>query len=246
MLTASKTNSFLRAPYCHSPWKMASFFPRPHGFSVIEILIALVISTILLIGVVGLFISSVKSSRESLSMVQLHHELRTVMTRMANHIRRAGYWALAHHDVGSGANNNPFMAADTDLRIHGGNDCILLAYDFNKDGTLPPLNTSSGDERYGYRLNNQTIQSRPASAAFDCTASAASWDTITDPNIIAITALSFTATNKVIDLDGTGSGTSTLTIRDVVISITGQLANDSAVSKTLTQTVRVRNDLFTP
>src|SRR6185503_16427844 len=96
------------------------------------------------------------------------------MQLMSNDIRRAGYWGNAISDINTGANNNPFMAAGTDIAITGGN-CILFSYDYNNNGTLPTISSASDDERYGFRLSGSTLQTRPPGASFDCSAAASAW-----------------------------------------------------------------------
>lgn len=95
------------------------------------------------------------------------------------------------------------------------------------------------------------------------------WQNVTDPNLIEITALNFDLSNSqclnasepnALDDDGDGtideddeadcyvtippnaSGESTTETREVVITIAGRLANDTATQMTATQTIRVRND----
>ena len=205
-------------------------------------MIALVINALLFTALTAVFIANVRHYNTVVSTSRLNQELQMTMQLMTNDIRRAGYWGNARNDVGTHQNNNPFTAAGLDVSISGTN-CILFSYDHDNNGTLASISSSIDDERYGFRLNNFTVQTRPPGAAFDCAASASSWENVTDPNVVRITALTFTLTQRTIT---TGPGTKGITMRSIDITLTGQLAGDSTITKTLTQHIRIRNDKFIP
>ena len=122
-------------------------------------------------------------------------------------------------------------------------NCILYTYDRDADGALSD-GTNATDERYGIRLNNNAIEIWTGSGAGEhiCNGDAADWESITDTNITSITQLEFSLTNQSMTI----SGNSTLTVRDVVIELGAQLGDDPLTTKQLTETVRIRNDVFTP
>lgn len=214
---------------------------KQQGVTLVELLISMSISLVVIAGALGLFLAMIKNSRQALDAGRLDRELHSAMSLMIKDVRRAGFWGNAQT-----SNNNPFaVTGSTDLTIVGGN-CMLFTYDANADGILPTISSSYDDERYGYRLVGGALQFRPAGASYDCAAASNVWDNLTDPNATTITALSFTQNNNVIDIDGSGPGTATNTMRDITITLTGQLANDSTISKTITRTVRIYNDKYTP
>ena len=124
---------------------------------------------------------------------------------------------------------------------------MSVTYDLNNDGGLPALNNGTSDDRFGYRLSNQTIQIRAATDQFfSCNTGV--WENLTNPNLIQITNLVFNLTESVEALEPANpppAGPS-ITIRQVGITMTGQLVSDNAVQRTITSQVRVRNDKFTP
>lgn len=216
------------------------------GYTFIELMVALVISAGLLTGLLAMYSTNVKHSSSALHASRLHEELQASMSTMANDIRRAGYSANASNDLATGSNNNPFMASGTDVTIVGGN-CITFAYDQDKDGSLPTIGTAGDDERYAYRLSNQAIQTRISNSEFSCTAPSTSWEDITDPSIVSITALAFTKTERTVELNAdVTSNTAEMRLRSVDISLTGQLVSDASVTETLSHRVRIRNDKFAP
>ena len=212
------------------------------GFSLIELLTALAINVILFAGLIGIFLSNINHYRESINTNRLEQQLQTAMMIMSDEIRRAGYWANAQDDIGSGANNNPFMATGVDITVGSGGSCILLAYDANNNGSLPGISSSTDDERYGFRLSGNILQTRPPGAPYDCATAASNWENITNPNVIEVTALSFTLNSATI---ATGPGAKSLIQRSVDISLTGRLTSDNSIIKTITKHVRIMNDKFT-
>lgn len=217
--------------------------PKHMGFTLVEAMIALVINLILFAALMVMFSKNLEHNTQSINTNRLYEQLQSAMQVISSDIRRAGYWGNAKNDVGTGLNNNPFVTNSADVSINGANNCILLSYDHNSDGALPAISSTIDDERYGYRLNNGAIQARPPGAPFDCAASSTSWENMTDPNVITITALSFTPINTTLT---TGPAAQGVIIRSIDITITGRLVNDASVTKTLTQHVRIRNDKFIP
>lgn len=212
------------------------------GFTLTEIMIALVINSILFAALVTIFIDNLEHYRKVLSTNRLNEQLNSAMQLMVTEIRRAGYWSNAQNDIGLNQNNNPFQAAATDIAVTNGN-CILFTYDHNKTGSLPAIASGSDDDRYGFALNNQILQTRPPGAVYSCSNNSAAWENMTDSNLVHITNLSFTLNQTTLT---TGPGVQGIVIRSVDISITGQLATDATVTKTVTEHVRIKNDKFIP
>jgi prepilin peptidase dependent protein B len=215
---------------------------KQRGLTMAEMMIALAVNFVILLGLISVFSNNISHTNKTTSQDLLNQQLESAMQMMANDIRRAGYWGNAKSDIGTGVNNNPFMAAAVDITVSGGN-CILFAYDYNSDGLLASIGATADDEHYGYRLNSQTLQSRPFGSSFACTAAATNWENVTDPTTVLITALSFTLNSSTVPVGATAK---TMQVRSVDISITGQLTGNTAVTKTLTQHVGIMNDKFVP
>jgi prepilin peptidase dependent protein B len=197
----------------------------------------------LLLAITTLFSTHFSFFNITINANTLEQQLQMSMNLITDEIRRAGFWANAYTDLNSSANNsNPFMASGTDLSITSGN-CILFTYDHAKGGTLPAISSSGDDDRYGFRVINQVLQTRPAGATFSCSAAASNWENITNSNIVQITALTFTLNQQTVPI---GTPSKYILIRNVSISMTGQLTAFPTITKTLTQIVRIRNDKYAP
>lgn len=217
---------------------------KEKGLTLVELLISLGLATVVLAGLVGVWVSTQSQSVDTQTVARLHHDLQSAMRLMVNDIRRAGFWGLAANDLNSGTNTNPFMTAETNLVVNPSEDCILLSYDADQNGSLASLNTAGGDERFGFRLSNQAIQARLPSTDFSCTSG--NWENVTDPSVVEVTNLTFTPSISILDLDGGGPGTASLNIRQITLQMTGRLVRTPSVTRTLIEQVRVRNDVFTP
>ena len=254
---------------------------RQSGMTLLEILIALAVGSIVVGSVATVYVSTVSSTGAMLSGSKLNQELAALMTVMANDVRRAGYWGNTTIDDYRSPQSNPFAQLDnTALEVHDGNvpqgptgagDCIVYVYDADNDGVL-----DDGDVR-GFRLVGGVVQMRErgdtaANAVHDvCDDAEDSWLDVTDGGLISITALTFdlagSACLNTSEPDGeedggdaavvddaperdcyivippAGGGDLTVETRSVAISVVGRLINDASVIATLSQDVRVRNDL---
>lgn len=213
------------------------------GFGLVELMIAMAVGLFLMGGIVSIFGASAQAQSESMQTARLQQELRASLSIMRTDIRRAGYWGDALTSLGA---NNPFTTATTDINVLNGGSCILYSYDFNKDGVV-----DDDTEFFGFRLNNNAIEMRTrGTVTNDCSVNA-EWTTVTDANIVTITALDFDTSNydcsnitNLADTDCTipVAGDVLQTIRQLDISLTGTLSNSPTVARSYNDTIRVRND----
>lgn len=256
-------------------------YAKQSGVTLLELLIALGVGSIVVGSVTTVYVSTVTSTNDMLRSSKLNQELAALTTVMTNDIRRAGYWGnMALEDYAT-PNENPFAQLDnTALEVHAANvqqaatgsgECIIYTYDADLDGVL------DNEDIRGFRLSNGVVQMREhgnlgANMVHDsCNDPDDEWADVTDGQLITITALTFNLGSSiclntdepdgeedggdaaVVDDDeerncytivpGAGSGDITVETREVNITITGTLAADASVTATLTQDVRVRNDL---
>ncbi len=214
---------------------------KMRGFTFTELMVALAINAILFAAITTIFVSNLDQYHRLLNRYRLDQDLQVAMNLMSTDIRRAGYWGNADSDINSATNDNPFQASGTDITTNASNTCILFTYDHDANGSLAAISSTTDDERYGYRLSGTTLQARPPGAAYDCSAAASAWENVTDPNVMTISALTFTINTSNVTV---GPGTKGINIRTVTISITGNLVSDPTVTETLTNTIKVRNDEF--
>lgn len=110
-------------------------------------------------------------------------------------------------------------------------DCILMSYDNSSDGSF------SANEFFGYRLQGTALQVRYSGATTDTCNSGGTWENLTDSNWVQVTNFNV----DYLPATSTNSGL-TFDIREYTITVTGQLASDTSISRTLRETIKVRND----
>lgn len=263
------------------------------GATLIEFLIGITVGLMVATGALSMLVVSVQGQVDNIRLARLNQDLRAMMDVMVRDIRRAGFVTDKPAAYLDEIVNNPFFdsstsGATTDLIVHDyesrENNCILYSYNLNVDeendeGKSPAVDTSSPNERFGFRLTDDGELEMRRSGATNEICSGGRWETFTEPEV-EITAVTFVLserrlnlTNMSEDSDGdgcldgddncdgscnAGEGCNTCTtdgiapdpaclvIRSVNISLAGQLRNDANIAQTLSQQVRVRNDLFLP
>lgn len=140
------------------------------GFTLVELMVALVAGLIVSAAVLSFFLSSMKSNGEYVQSTRLTQELRNTLDLMTRDLRRAGYDDDGVKFAGN-TNSSKFApicltasgAPTTCLSAGSSGDCILYAYDrtypngaTTAAGTLGGLDYGNGELR-GLRLRNYTV-----------------------------------------------------------------------------------------
>lgn len=140
---------------------------------------------------------------------------------------------------------NPFtdVAANNDILVSG--SCVQYTYDMNGDTVV------DNNERFGFRYNSSLSRvEMHKGGAISCPGTG-DWETLTTDSVIEITSLTLSvADSQCINGNNMGmcasstpaKGDVLLYVREIDIALTGRLKGDPAVTRTLTQTVKVRND----
>lgn len=231
-------------------------YTRQKGFSLVELMIAIVIGLIVAGAGISLLVNTADTDFDALKITRLNQELRAVMNLMVRDIRRAGYNAGVGNLIAAGA-WNPF------IRDTGGNllfslsdinnvdsntatkDCIIFAYDANNNGV-----DDGNSERFGYRLmasavntSWNTVKARQNGALCSSTSNS-DWTPLSDDSTIEIRALTFTPRSS------RAGSSNTLIICSIDISLTGRYGNlpgyDPTVERTINETVKLRNEIYDP
>jgi Tfp pilus assembly protein PilW len=231
---------------------------RQRGLGLVELLIASAIGLFLLAGLTDFLGRSLTSSGRNFQDARLTQDLNVAMDLITRDLRRAGYSGTAQGvTTAAGAAGNLFTQ-DTPAALAGTKDgginlatpgCILYSYDFAPPPGVP--GTKDSNEQLGFRLKNGAVEA--GSSVTDCSPTATGgWQQVTDPRLTTVTGLNF----EYLDAEGNatpvpfiGASNSALPswvvcTRLIRVTLTGQLVSTPAVSRTLTQNVRVRNDWY--
>ncbi len=190
---------------------------KQQGLTLIELMISLALGMIIMAATLSIYISTIKSSADTIKAARLNHDLEMAISLMGNDIKRAGYWGNARIDANSRANpftittatlnttTAPYNFKPTDVNILSftdtagvahSNGCILYSYDANSNGhydNTPSDGTNTvndTNEFLGFRLNAGKIEMRlTGTTTADCTEG--TWQSITDETMVNITDLQF-------------------------------------------------------
>lgn len=121
---------------------------------------------------------------------------------------------------------NPFAG----VVVNVAENCVLASYDLDGNGV------QGANERFGFRLTGTTVQATTTSTS--CTSG--EWEGFTDPDFLSVSAFNVnqlrtttTASNLIgVDLD------------QYLIGVTGSLVKESTTTRTVQQTVKVRNNAY--
>ena len=200
------------------------FRPRLHGFSLIELMVAMVVGLIVVGAVLALIISIMKSNRQTLQATRLNQEMRATLAVIANDLRRA----RSVTDPFSTAvlvTGNPYKAVST-----AAGNCVIYAYDGAFDGPWHVIGLNAG------KIVMQGSPTRP----LDCAAGGTPVQL--GSNQVEVTSLTFTPTTTASDPPlVTDEGV----VRNFTITIVGRLIDQdvelNSLSRTMSQQVYVRS-----
>lgn len=249
--------------------RTVSAYRASRGFSLTELMIAMVAGLLVSLAAVAFFYSSMRSNNDYVGATRLTQELRNNLDMVTRELRRAGYNEDALTYVALPAASTQKSPFGPISLVNGGaaNSCILFAYD-NLAGNPGQLEPAQG-ERHGIRraVRSVTIdgtatnvgviemaQSDATATTLDCAgaapdystypptcSSSSGWCAMSDPRRINISALTITLTGGGINSDPSGGNFGTF-VRDYSVVITGSLLKDTTVTQTVNDSIRIRSE----
>lgn len=148
------------------------------GFSLVEMMVAIVAGLIVLGAVTAFAVSTVRSYSENIQSSRLTQELRTSMNLVVREIRRAGYDASAVTRVLTSSTPSQYDTLSTPT-----DECVVYEYDRQANGGAPVATEVRGIRR---RAATGVLQLNASSGVIDCNG-LAGWQDITDRNTVQIT-----------------------------------------------------------
>lgn len=216
---------------------------RHSGFTLVEMMVALVVGLIIIGGVLTFTVSTVDSVGRNIGATRIMQELRGAMAVMTREIKRAGY----DRDAIEGIARGVFPSGYAQITINGAGDCLLMSYDrvgVNDGGNVPGAGEWKGFRRAvvnGRGVLQINTRSNPPS----CTTNT-DWVDLTSPTDVSITGFTLTQTNLApIPSGSTAGGAITVALREIQIQMRGALVSDPATQRGLDERVRVRTDVVT-
>jgi type IV pilus assembly protein PilW len=231
---------------------------RETGLSIIEFMVGIAVGLLVVIGAMKLFGDYVVSNKRMMLETRVNQDLRAAADIVARDVRRAGYWDNAVTGVWGTASATviPNPHATGAGQVTSTSTSVSYSYARDTDDTL------DSNEYAGFRLQSvggvNTLQMQDGQN---------NWQAVTDPGTVRITAFTVAPVTPALVNDLSKycgclsrltctladianpavnpAGAPTLTTPSFQIVLTGQAVNDSAVIRTVSETVRVRNQSLT-
>lgn len=222
------------------------------GLSLVELMVGVAVSLFVVAAAALLVSSQLTDNRKLLLETQLQQDLRSTADIVTRELRRSGFWVNARSGVPDPVSGvietNPLMALAVTSSASS-----TVHYNYQRLGL-------SGTRTYGFKLNDNGVivacQSDGSGPSGICGETANPWQELTDRNTVRITEFRISterATNAANDdslvlpcpypcADGTSACWPKVNVRELTVVIKGESRSDPNVKRTLTSSVRVRND----
>jgi len=224
------------------------------GFTLVELMVAMVIGLVTLGAALALYLTIFTGSITTIRSARLNHDIDSAINLISNELRRAGYNANAstggeYDDTDPStycSNTNPFGIAIS-------SNCVLYSYDVDEDGILDDA------ERFGFMLgSSDDLQIRLGGSNQSCDLSNGTWEALSitsGSERVTITSFDLSTeeaqcaklsetdveTGGCDTLDFTGAGFHEVRRNFIRISLSGSVG-DGEIVKESTAHVVVAND----
>jgi prepilin-type N-terminal cleavage/methylation domain-containing protein len=210
---------------------------RQRGLSLVELMVGIAIG-LFVVAAASLVVSSqLNDNRRLLLELQVQQDLRATADIITRELRRAGYWDASQNGVSNAALDPLALpSANTYSNVSIGGAGNSVAYKYKR--------ANSEEGPFGYELTGGVIRTKLTSDT--------AWQDLTDINTLIVDTLTIVpgAANAVRlpcpkDCPAGVVGDSCwplVSVRDFTVTIAGHARSDSAITRTVTSRVRLRND----
>lgn len=238
---------------------------QSHGLSIVELMVGITIGLFILAGTTLMLTSQLSDNRKLLLEAQIQQDLRATADMISRDIRRAGYWAMAYCAVwpdnatklpsqcwaGAAPRPNPYaVMALRDVAV--GSTQVVYARSTDEEGGIRLLGHDDNlvDGEAGRPREQVGFQFNTANKTIDFQVGAGNWQALTDPTVLEITRFDLVLNNRDLPVPcgaqcpalGVGGCPLWQTTRDVTITIIGRAVHDPNILRSLSDSVRLRND----
>lgn len=229
----------------------------PRGVSIVELMVGITIGLFILAAATVMLTSQLADNRRLLLEAQVQQDLRATADLIARDIRRAGYWAQSYRQVwpASAAATNPYGAMTLRAADAGSTQVIYDrstdeeggAVSIGTDDNLVDAQAGRPRERVGFQLGSSND-----AGTIEYMVGANNWQSLTDPAVLNVTRFDVVLTPQDrqvpcgVQCPALGANGCPLwqTTRDVTITIVAQAVHDANVRRSLSDSLRLRNDLI--
>lgn len=214
---------------------------RSRGLSLVELMVGIAVGLMVVAGASFVAVNQIGDNRRLLLETQLQQDLRAAADMVARDLRRAGYWGAAEGGVWQGDDPNvapnPYRATSPNAP---GEAVGQVTFAYSRD--IPVEDGAVDDDRegFGFWLDGGVIRMRLGGA----------WQALTDVNVLNVTRfdvrLAEQTAQQACFIECPGGGTAcwpVQTVRRFTVDIEGRAVADTAVVRSVRESVRLRNDI---
>lgn len=242
--------------------------PAAPGFSLVEMMVALVAGMVVVGAVLAFTISSVRANSDFVKSTRLMQQLRTTSDYITSELKRAGYDESAMKYVANPSSTAASKFAPILVDTSVGKNCVVYAYD-RQPGTSGEIDLGNGEIRAIRRataaLDGQNIGVIEIAESFGSTQptcngagpdytsyptvcnAVSGWCPLTDPRMVNIG--SFTvgtgasgSTSHGVQTISAATGLNAMQLREFAVTVTGALRSDSSATRAVQTNIKVRAD----
>lgn len=221
------------------------------GMSIVELMIGVTIGLFILAGATVVMTSQLGDTRRMLLEAQVQQDTRAAADMITRDLRRAGYWAQAWRNVWpatlAAGLANPYNRLLPAVATTG-----TTAIEFDRaldesEGAAPGYDNNIVDarDRSGFRYN-------ASAKTIEVMVSMDNWQTLTDPNVLEVTAFNITlnarrqalSCSEQCPVIGPGGCPMFQTMRAATVEISARAVHDHSVQRSSRSDLRLRNDVL--
>jgi len=219
---------------------------RQTGITLIETMIGLALSMIVVTSMVSLMGNSLGSATRIIQMTQLSDELRNTMSMLTRDVRRANYNANSYKCYANSDCGTDGIGLNIGEITVDGTDCLIFNLDRDQDGSTNSYRAGGfrlADDGTGVGYIEMWVGDAAATPACGDNFGAANWIALTDSRFVDITTFFIDGSNSLTaSLTEEGGGTLNQRTRRINVQIVGELITDDTITRTMEDTIKVRND----
>lgn len=242
------------------------------GFSLIELMVALVAGMIVVGAVLAFTVSSVRANSDYVQSTRLMQELRNTTDYMTAELKRAGYDESAMTYVANPTSTAVSHFAPMKIDTTAGANCIIYAYDTAYNGSAGQgVIDLAGGELRGIRRKTATVNGVSGIGVIEVAVSAtgvtpacdgnspdysqypvdcnstSGWCPLSDPRVLDVTAFTVNTAGSGTDSNGVhpvagGPTFNAMLQRELQVTVTGALRSDATLTRTVRSNIKVRAD----
>ena len=204
------------------------------GLSLVELLVGVVVGLFIVAGASYFIVNFSGENRRLLLEARLTQDMRAAMDIVTREVRRAGYWQNAASGVSLFSVSGPTVVYSVTgfgaITPASGVTSTAVNYAYDKSGAA---SATSGDQ-FAFALNNGVLTTTIGNSGVQ---------PLTDASTTRVNRFDVAAEESRETISCTTGATPAVSIRVLTVTMSASSVIDGSVGRTLSNRVRVRNDL---